>query len=83
MGNNHDKFFSKNKRKLLVLGVQDSGKSSKKKYLLIKALIQTIKMKGESSEKPEKEDLNITDIKYNKLIMCFFVNIYFIILKNF
>jgi len=40
-------------------------------------------MKGESSEKPEKEDLNITDIKYNKLIMCFFVNIYFIILKNF
>ena len=28
MGNNHDKFFSKNKRKVLVLGITNAGKSS-------------------------------------------------------
>ena len=28
MGNNHDKFFSKNKRKVLLLGLQNAGKTS-------------------------------------------------------
>lgn len=29
MGNNHEKFFSKEKRKLLILGLNGVGKSSK------------------------------------------------------
>lgn len=29
MGNNHDKYFSKEKRKLLILGLEGAGKSSK------------------------------------------------------
>lgn len=29
MGNNHEKYFSKEKRKLLILGLDGAGKSSK------------------------------------------------------
>lgn len=29
MGNNHEKYFSKEKRKLLILGLEGAGKSSK------------------------------------------------------
>lgn len=28
MGNNHDQFFGKNKRKVLFLGMTDAGKTS-------------------------------------------------------
>lgn len=28
MGNNHEKYFSKEKRKLLILGLEGTGKSS-------------------------------------------------------
>jgi hypothetical protein len=28
MGNNHDQYFGKDKRKIIVLGLKDSGKSS-------------------------------------------------------
>jgi GTPase SAR1 family protein len=28
MGNNHDKFFSKDKRRFLVLGLENSGKTT-------------------------------------------------------
>lgn len=34
MGNNHEKFFSKEKRKLLILGLNGVGKSSKDIYSL-------------------------------------------------
>ena len=34
MGNNHDKFFSKDKRKLLIVGLQGSGKSSNLIFIL-------------------------------------------------
>lgn len=33
MGNNHEKNFSKDKRKILILGIQKSGKTCKLIYL--------------------------------------------------
>lgn len=41
MGNNHEKFFSKEKRKLLILGLNGVGKSCIN-TLSILALIKTI-----------------------------------------
>ncbi|CAD8044162.1 unnamed protein product [Paramecium primaurelia] len=60
MGNNHEKFFSKEKRKLLVLGLNGVGKST-----LIKTLNQ-----GNYQDK--KEDLQIVDIKLKNITLCVF-----------
>jgi hypothetical protein len=32
MGNNHDQYFGKDKRKIIVLGLEGSGKTSKFGY---------------------------------------------------
>ncbi|CAD8140135.1 unnamed protein product [Paramecium octaurelia] len=60
MGNNHEKFFSKEKRKLLILGLTGVGKST-----LIKTLNQ-----GNYQDK--KEDLQIIDIKLKNITLCAF-----------
>jgi GTPase SAR1 family protein len=33
MGNNHDKYFGKEKRKILILGLPDSGKTCNSKSI--------------------------------------------------
>ncbi|KAM3134739.1 hypothetical protein pb186bvf_013214 [Paramecium bursaria] len=60
MGNNHDKFFSKDKRKLLIIGLQGSGKST---------LVKTL---NKGTYQADNMDLNITDIKISKQTLCVF-----------
>ena len=60
MGNNHEKFFSKNKRKILVLGLSDAGKTSFSHNFISLALVQNLQSKPElanSSKQTIKMDL--------------------------
>lgn len=55
MGNNHNKHFSKQERKVLVLGVENTGKTT---------LINFMQSKPFKEEYEPTKDMDIVDIKH-------------------
>ena len=75
MGNNHEKNFSKDSRKILVLGIQKSGKTCKFDIFYNQAFIRNIKGEPFESQYTETKDLDMSDYqlevenkKYNLLL---------------
>ena len=72
MGNNHEQYFGKNKRKVLLLGLSASGKTCT--HLLTLAILNSIaNPKNQSNQPPITKDLNIQDQIINDLNVTFFV----------
>ena len=72
MGNNHDKYFGKDQRKVLILGFPGSGKTSI--YLCILAILESITHgKAADTKNQRTKDLTIKDAKLGPLFVTFFV----------
>ena len=72
MGNNHDKYFGKDKRKILVLGLPETGKTCIN--VLTLALVETVLQGKQANLKVQKtKDLNIRDANFEGLNVTFFV----------
>lgn len=72
MGNNHDRYFDKSKRKVLLLGVSNAGKTR-----TLPPLLSPLELACTLSRKDTpitKQDLDIVDIQYKKTKLCIFVH---------
>lgn len=62
MGNNHDQYFGKEKRKIIILGLEGSGKSSNFNFICLALVNYLIKEKLDYNL-PKTKNFNIYDKK--------------------
>ena len=74
MGNNHNQYFGKDKRKIIVLGLEDAGKTSKI-YVMYLALVNYIVSEKINFNTQKTKSLNIVDKKLDSLQIAFFVTL--------
>ena len=75
MGNNHDQYFGKDKRKIIVLGLEGSGKTSNFRLITL-ALVNYIISEKVDFNTQKTKNLNILDKKIENLHITLFVNLY-------
>lgn len=71
MGNNHDKYFGSDKRKIIILGLDNAGKTSK--VWAISAFLKYVSKETVDFNTEKTKNLNIEDVKIKDLSVTFFV----------
>lgn len=70
MGNNHNRYFGSEHRKILILGLESAGKTSKHRFIV--ALVETLSSGKFPMGVPVTRDMNIRDKKMDRLQVTFF-----------